>query len=122
MVFKYGPGMLLPSRKASLLIRFLQLSIASTVAKFTPIYHITVRTGNEVYERSAPFSVWFDVDGQFVAGPFQQWLASSVPAVGQADPGRASAKTDGLPKENGQSASIDAVTPSPKKRGRPRKE
>ena len=29
---------------------------------------------------------WFTADGYFVAKPFQQWLASEVPVIGQADP------------------------------------
>lgn len=37
---------------------------------------------------SAPFPLWFDEEGYFVAQPFQQWLASEVPIIGQADPKR----------------------------------
>lgn len=32
-----------------------------------------------------PFTTWFTADGYFVAKPFQQWLASSVEAVGDVD-------------------------------------
>lgn len=35
---------------------------------------------------SSPFTRWFDVDGFFVAKPFQQWLASEIPLIGQVDP------------------------------------
>lgn len=35
---------------------------------------------------SAPFTRWFTSDGVFTAKPFQQWLASSVPTIGAADP------------------------------------
>lgn len=34
----------------------------------------------------APFMQWFTADGYFVAKPFQQWLASSVALIGEADP------------------------------------
>lgn len=37
-------------------------------------------------ELSAPFTLWFDSDGYFVANPFQRWLATVVPLVGEADP------------------------------------
>ncbi|KAM0793884.1 signal peptidase complex subunit 2, partial [Usnea florida] len=68
-----------------------QLSIASSVAKHNPIYNITVDYSNadgEVkrLEFSSPFTRWFDVNGFFVAKPFQQWLASEIPIVGQVDP------------------------------------
>jgi signal peptidase complex subunit 2 len=32
-----------------------------------------------------PFTTWFTADGYFVAKPFQQWLASSVEAIGDVD-------------------------------------
>ncbi|KAL9130063.1 MAG: hypothetical protein Q9217_001667 [Psora testacea] len=68
-----------------------QLSIASSVTKYTPIYNITVRqqtpTGKEESMKlSAPFTRWFDADGCFVAKPFQHWLATEVPVIGEADP------------------------------------
>lgn len=33
----------------------------------------------------APFTTWFTSDGYFVARPFQQWLATSIEAIGDAD-------------------------------------
>lgn len=47
---------------------------------------------------SAPFTRWFDSDGYFVATPFQQWLATEIPAIGEADPkkvDRGSGKSEG---------------------------
>ncbi len=35
---------------------------------------------------SAPFTKWFSADGYFVARPFQQWLASEISIIGEADP------------------------------------
>lgn len=72
----------------------MQLTIASSVTKHTPVYNLTVRHANvsenrkswKSFEISAPFTRWFDVDGYFIARPFQQWLASEVPIIGQADP------------------------------------
>ncbi|MCJ1265200.1 hypothetical protein MMC22_005075 [Lobaria immixta] len=70
------------------------LTIASSVTKHTPVYNLTVRHANTSGSRtswstsqiSAPFTRWFDADGHFVAKPFQQWLATEVPIIGQADP------------------------------------
>ena len=33
---------------------------------------------------SRPFSEWFDASGCFIAAPFQQMLAGSVPVIGKA--------------------------------------
>lgn len=63
--------------------------------KNTPIYNLTIRTSNSslspwhTTKISAPFTRWFDEEGYFVAQPFQQWLASEVPIIGQADSKRA---------------------------------
>lgn len=77
---------------------FIKLSIASSIKKHTPIYNITVRYSTsrgdwKTLELQAPFTRWFDADGLFVAKPFQQWLASEVPVIGQADP-RTATKAD----------------------------
>jgi hypothetical protein len=37
-------------------------------------------------ELKAPFAKWFSSDGYFVARPFQHFLASNIPIVGEADP------------------------------------
>ena len=71
-------------------LTLLQLSIASSVTKHVPIYNITVRyesggQESKTLELSSPFTRWFDADGFFVAKPFQQWLASEIPLIGQAD-------------------------------------
>lgn len=62
--------------------------------KNTPVYNLTIRTSPSSFSPwqtvkiSAPFVLWFDEEGYFVAQPFQQWLASEVPIIGQADPKR----------------------------------
>jgi hypothetical protein len=35
---------------------------------------------------TSSFAKWFSEDGYFVARPFQHFLASSIPVVGEADP------------------------------------
>ncbi|KAI4268534.1 MAG: hypothetical protein L6R35_006750, partial [Caloplaca aegaea] len=67
------------------------ISIASSVTKHKPIYSLKVccsRSGSdiEMLSLSAPFTRWFDSDGYFVPIPFQRWLASEIPLVGEADP------------------------------------
>lgn len=37
-------------------------------------------------ELKSPFAKWFSSDGYFVARPFQHFLASNIPIVGEADP------------------------------------
>lgn len=73
-----------------------QISISSQVKKNTPVYNLTIRTSSsplssswQIIKISSPFTRWFDEEGYFVAQPFQQWLASEVPIIGQADPKRA---------------------------------
>lgn len=62
--------------------------------KNTPVYNLTIRTSPSSFSPwqtvkiSAPFALWFDEEGYFVAQPFQQWLASEVPIIGLADPKR----------------------------------
>jgi len=46
----------------------------------------------ETLEIEAPFTRWFTADGEFMAKPFQQWLASVVPVIGKADSANMSKK------------------------------
>lgn len=86
---------------------FIKLSIASSIKKHTPIYNITARYSTsrgdwKTLELRAPFTRWFDADGFFVAKPFQQWLASEIPVIGQADPRTATkANQDALASASG---------------------
>jgi len=72
-----------------------KIIISTSSDKHIPIYNLTVRitksknpasSGWEELKVKAPFTRWFTSDGHFVAKPFQQWLASEVPAIGEADP------------------------------------
>ena len=74
-----------------------QISIASHTKKYDPTYRLTVKVSasskaqEKTMEISSPFTRWFDGDGYFVAKPFQQWLASEVDVIGEADPKNAEA-------------------------------
>ena len=81
------------------------------MTKHTPIYNITIRqqslNGQEDTKKlSAPFTRWFDADGCFVAKPFQQWLASEVSLIGDADPKN---KTRKIENSNGGVQVAEAV-------------
>jgi len=75
----------------------IKLVISTSTDKVSPIYNATVKyttspikSGQEPQWKSielkAPFSKWFSSDGYFVAKPFQHFLASNIPIVGDADP------------------------------------
>lgn len=90
------------------------LSIASSVAKHTPIYNITVEYSNpkgeaKILELSSPFTRWFDVNGFFVAKPFQQWLASGIPLIGQIDPKNKGGDAKAAASGNGNSEITGSV-------------
>lgn len=63
------------------------MSLSSKTKKHDPTYYLTVTTTNPTatWQIKCPFTTWFTADGYFVAKPFQQWLASSVQAIGDAD-------------------------------------
>src|SRR4051794_39596393 len=69
--------------------------ISTHVQKHIPVYNLTARFSLpsksssrkwETIEIRAPFTRWFTSDGYFVPKPFQQWLASEIAVVGNADP------------------------------------
>lgn len=80
-------------------------------------------------EISAPFARWFDSDGHFIAHPFQLWLRSEVPLVGEADPrgthdslgegehapGEAIPRLDDLGSKVGGKSVRDTVAPKSRK-------
>ncbi|KAF2750555.1 hypothetical protein M011DRAFT_395798 [Sporormia fimetaria CBS 119925] len=72
-----------------------KISIRSHTNKHDPTYHLIVTITpsppstsqkSTTLNISSPFTKWFTADGYFTAKPFQQFLASSVPLIGAADP------------------------------------
>lgn len=68
----------------------------------------------ETLEIEAPFTRWFTADGEFVAKPFQQWLASAVPVIGKADLASTRKKTDQqvLETSTGSAGDLGATPPT----------
>lgn len=70
---------------------------------------------------------WFTADGFFVAAPFQQWLASNIAMIGDADPknvvsdGPANVTAQTVRPEGVKDVLSDlkagATQPTPRKRG-----
>ncbi|GJN80458.1 microsomal signal peptidase subunit [Purpureocillium lilacinum] len=70
-----------------------KVTIKSATKKNDPTYRLTItvepkNATPEVVELSKPFATFFDETGRFVAQPFQEALASAVPAIGRRDPKR----------------------------------
>lgn len=88
--------------------------IASSSKKNTPTYTLKVAiantkdraTGKKIFEvansfeLSRSFTEWFDETGLFVPAPFQEFLASSIPVVGKADPKRVTSASQKMLDEN----------------------
>ncbi|KAK4560785.1 signal peptidase complex subunit spc2 [Recurvomyces mirabilis] len=68
-----------------------KLSISSKTNKHDPTYYLTISSTSpgssspSTWHIKNPFTTWFTADGFFVAKPFQQWLASSIEMIGDAD-------------------------------------
>lgn len=84
-----------------------------------PIYNVKVTVtpkGSkkaQTIEVERSFTGWFDVQGHFVALPFQTLLATSVPAIGQVDPKRVAAAAATTTAPAGSSSNLldaDAAT------------
>lgn len=90
-----------------------QLTIRTSTQKHIPVYNATVSFTPSSHPNSppqtiklrAPFTRWFTSDGYFSPKPFQQWLASEIPIIGEADPdsvvediGRGSGQAGAVPK------------------------
>lgn len=69
----------------------IQISLSSKTKKHDPTYYLTITTSSaasgspKTWQIKAPFTTWFTSDGYFVAKPFQQWLATSIEVIGEAD-------------------------------------
>lgn len=93
----------------------LQISIASKTKKHDPTYYLTVTTTPSKGQNSitqqlqTSFTTWFTADGYFVTKPFQQWLASGVDAIGDADlKNKGREERDGLAGTIPVDASVEA--------------
>ncbi|KAK5007997.1 hypothetical protein LTR28_004578 [Elasticomyces elasticus] len=75
----------------------LKLKLLTHTKPHTPTYFLRAQYTTSPSKNSAPltyqdlkleipYTRFFTADGHFVAKPFQQWLASAVPIVGDADP------------------------------------
>ena len=68
--------------------------------------------------------MWFTADGYFVAKPFQQWLASSVQAIGEADVKNAATTREEehvLQDETAKASGIESKDGKGGKRGKKKK-
>ncbi|KXH28717.1 microsomal signal peptidase 25 kDa subunit [Colletotrichum simmondsii] len=77
-----------------------KVNIATSTKKNVPTYNmkITLTSKNgekKVINLSQPFNQWFDSQGRFVAVPFQEILATNIPAVGKLDPKRITSASQG---------------------------
>ncbi|KAI0450420.1 microsomal signal peptidase 25 kDa subunit-domain-containing protein [Xylaria acuta] len=73
-----------------------KISVSTSTKKNEPTYYVVVDItpkGGAAHkiEFARSFTEWFDVQGHFVALPFQTMLATTVPLIAKADPKRAAA-------------------------------
>ncbi|KAK0386192.1 hypothetical protein NLU13_6029 [Sarocladium strictum] len=96
-----------------------EISIATSSKKHSHMYNLEIAITDVIDDASkeAPkptitkversFTNWFDESGLFVAKPFQEFLASSVPLIGKHDPKRVITSSQTLLDENPEL--LDAV-------------
>ena len=93
------------------------------MTKHTPTYNLTVRYVShkgpspadwKTLEISAPFTKWFSADGHFIAKPFQHWLASEIPLVGEADPSKIVRTIEEDKTESEARSAVDSETAASK--------
>jgi hypothetical protein len=89
-----------------------QLEISTTTDKVNPTYTVKVRYTKAASkwteaELTSSFAKWFSEDGYFVARPFQHFLASSIPVVGDADPKNAAPYVEPVAPPTGISTATD---------------
>lgn len=86
--------------------------IATKTKKNDPTYNLTItvtpKAGGKAHTitLSRPFSEWFDELGHFVTVPFQQMLATAVPAIGKLDSRRIVASKESMSADD---SALDAV-------------
>ncbi|XXG98673.1 DNA-directed RNA polymerase III complex subunit Rpc25 [Hypoxylon texense] len=94
-----------------------RISIATSTKKNIPVYNvkitITPKKGEpQTVELARSFTEWFDVQGHFVALPFQVMLATQVPAIAKADPKRAQVAASAPDFMNADASVLDAILAS----------
>ncbi|KAI1776727.1 SPC25-domain-containing protein [Hypoxylon cercidicola] len=93
------------------------ISIATSTKKNIPTYNvkitITPKKGEtQTIELSRSFTEWFDVQGHFVARPFQVMLATQVPVIAKVDPKRVQAATPAPDFMSADASVLDAIAAS----------
>ncbi|KAF4453435.1 hypothetical protein F53441_3894 [Fusarium austroafricanum] len=77
-----------------------KISISTGTRKNDPTYHLSVLITDKnskviSFQRiDKPFGTWFEETGKFVAVPFQEFLATSIPLIGKRDPKRVSVSSE----------------------------
>ncbi|KAI1482469.1 hypothetical protein K445DRAFT_313391 [Daldinia sp. EC12] len=95
-----------------------KISIATSTKKNVPIYNvkITVTPKNagapETIELARSFTEWFDVQGHFIARPFQTVFATAVPLIAKADPKRVQSSAPVPDFLNADADVLDAIAAS----------
>ncbi|KAL7628278.1 hypothetical protein AAE478_002477 [Parahypoxylon ruwenzoriense] len=100
-----------------------RISIATSTKKNAPTYHlaitVTPKQGPpQTIELALSFTEWFDVQGHFIARPFQTALVTGVPLIAKADPkiaaaaAAAAAQTPATHFLNADAEILDAIAAS----------
>ncbi|KAI0171983.1 SPC25-domain-containing protein [Hypoxylon sp. FL1284] len=91
------------------------ISIATSTKKNVPTYNVkitvTPKKGGapQTVELARSFTEWFDVQGHFVARPFQVMLATQVPIIAKADPKRAQPVAAAAPTSDIMNADVSVL-------------
>ncbi|KAI0846887.1 SPC25-domain-containing protein [Daldinia vernicosa] len=94
-----------------------KISISTSTKKNVPIYNVkitvTPKNGSpETIELARSFTEWFDVQGHFIARPFQTVFATAVPLIAKADPKRVQAAAQVPDFLNADADVLDAIAAS----------
>ncbi|KAK1238773.1 hypothetical protein MKX07_004349 [Trichoderma sp. CBMAI-0711] len=89
-----------------------KITVATSTKKLDPTYRLSITVTDtsaksRIIEIAKPFASFFDESGYFVAGPFQQILATAVPIVGKLDPKRI--KSESQDMLNASPEILDAI-------------
>ncbi|EHK47599.1 hypothetical protein TRIATDRAFT_129673 [Trichoderma atroviride IMI 206040] len=82
-----------------------KITVVSTTKKLDPTYRLSITITDKsaksrIIEVAKPFASFFDESGYFVAVPFQQILATSVPVIGKLDPRRIKSESQDMLNAN----------------------